>query len=307
MKIGIIGTGLVGSTTAYTLILKGMVRELVMIDVNKNRAEAEMLDIFHTTAYTNSCRFINGDYADLEGSDIIIITAGAHQQPGETRLSLYERNIEIFRKIVSGIIEYTADSLILIASNPVDLMTNYFVNESGLPHSRIIGSGTVLDTARFRTILGNYLQLSPKSVQACVLGEHGDSEVLIWSNAEIGHIPLETYTSEVGISLNAEIKNHIDSEVRNSAYKIIAGKGATYYGIASSLTQICQALSTDENTILTISSHHEDIEGVKNICLSLPAIINRNGIRKILYPQLSATERQLLRQSAEKIRDYVHN
>lgn len=307
MKIGIIGAGFVGSTTAYSLATNGIVREIVLIDINRNRAESEALDITHATPYSFPCQLKSGTYADLEGADIIIITAGIHQTPGESRLNLWERNIAIFKDIIKGIVSYAADAIILIASNPVDLLTAYTISEARLPASRIIGSGTILDTARLRTILGQYLKLSPQSIHAYVLGEHGDSEVLIWSAALAGNMPLEAYAAEAGISLNAEIKNHIDSEVRNSAYKIIVGKGATYYGIASGLTRICKAIAYNENAILTISAHQEEIEGVKNICLSLPTVINRNGISRVLYPELSASEHALLRQSAKKIQDYLHN
>ncbi len=307
MKIGIIGAGLVGSTTAYSLLSAGLAREIVLVDINRHKAEAEALDIMHAVPYTFPCRLKSGAYADLEGADIVIITAGAHQTAGESRLNLFERNINIFKDIIRGIISHAADSLILIASNPVDLLTSYFIKEAKLPASRVIGSGTILDTARFRTILSARFDLAPQSIHAYVLGEHGDSEVLIWSAALAGNMPLESYAADAGISLNAEIKNHIDSEVRNFAYKIIAGKGATYYGIASGLARICKAVSYDENAILPVSAFHDEVEGVKNICLSLPAVINRSGISRVLYPELSASEHTLLRQSAEKIQDYVHS
>ena len=307
MKIGIIGAGLVGSTTAYSLLSSGLAREIVLVDINRHKAEAEALDIMHAVPYTFPCRLKSGAYVDLEGADIVIITAGAHQTAGESRLNLFERNINIFKDIIRGIISHAADSLILIASNPVDLLTSYFIKEAKLPVSRVIGSGTILDTARFRTILSARFGLAPQSIHAYVLGEHGDSEVLIWSAALAGNMPLESYAADAGISLNAEIKNHIDSEVRNFAYKIIAGKGATYYGIASGLARICKAVSYDENAILPVSAFHDEVEGVKNICLSLPAVINRSGISRVLYPELSASEHTLLRQSAEKIQDYVHS
>ena len=307
MKIGIVGCGLVGSTAAYSLVCSGLAREIVLVDINRNKAEAEALDILHATPHTFPCRVKAGFYSELEGADIIIISAGIHQISGESRLDLLQKNAAIFNDIIRNIIQYAADALILIDSNPVDLLTSYFIKESKLPASRVIGSGTILDTARFRTILGLHLKLAPQSIHAYVLGEHGDSEVLIWSEALAGNMPLEIYAAEAGISLNAEIKNHIDSEVRNFAYKIIAGKGATYYGIASGLARICKAVSYDENAILPVSAFHDEVEGVKNICLSLPAVINRSGISRVLYPELSASEHTLLRQSAEKIQDYVHS
>ncbi len=306
MKIGIIGTGLVGSTTAYSLASAGLAREIILVDIDRNRAEAEALDISHSIPYTSPCKIKAGHYADLEGSDIIVITAGVHQIPGESRLNLLEKNIEIFKQLIKNIITYAADSLIVIATNPVDLLTSYTIKESGLPTGRIIGSGTILDTARFRAILGGYLKLAPQSIHAYVLGEHGDSEVLIWSAALAGNMPLETYAAEAGISLNAEIKNHIDSEVRNAAYKIIAGKKATYYGIAAGIVRICKAISYDENAILSVSVYHSEVESVQDISISMPTVINRNGVSRVLYPELSASEHSLLHQSAKKIFDYIH-
>ena len=306
MKIGIIGTGLVGSTTAYSLASVGLAREIILVDIDRNRAEAEALDISHSIPYTSPCKIKAGHYADLEGSDIIVITAGVHQIPGESRLNLLEKNIEIFKQLIKNIITYAADSLIVIATNPVDLLTSYTIKESGLPTSRIIGSGTILDTARFRAILGGYLKVAPQSIHAYVLGEHGDSEVLIWSAALAGNMPLETYAAEAGISLNAEIKNHINSEVRNAAYKIIAGKKATYYGIAAGIVRICKAISYDENAILSVSVYHSEVESVKDISISMPTVINRNGVSRVLYPELSASEHSLLHQSAQKIFDYIH-
>ena len=306
MKIGIIGTGFVGSTTAYSLASAGLAREIILVDIDRNRAEAEALDISHSIPYTFPCKIKAGHYADLEGSDIIVITAGVHQMPGESRLNLLEKNIEIFKQLIKNIITYAADSLIVIATNPVDLLTSYTIKESGLPTSRIIGSGTILDTARFRAILGGYLKLAPQSIHAYVLGEHGDSEVLIWSAALAGNMPLETYATEAGISLNAEIKNHINSEVRNAAYKIIAGKKATYYGIAAGIVRICKAISYDENAILSVSVYHSEVESVKDISISMPTVINRNGVSRVLYPELSASEHSLLHQSAKKIFDYIH-
>ena len=304
MKIGIIGTGFVGSASAFAIVMQGIANELVLIDKNKDKAIAEAIDISHATPFTPQCRVYAGEYADLEGADIIVITAGVNQKPGESRLDLPDRNANVFRDIIKNIIIYAADAIILVATNPVDIMTDFTIRESKLSPSRIIGSGTILDTARFRTLLSKHLQLSPQSVHAYVLGEHGDSETLIWSTAKAGTMPIDKFATEMGIPLNTEIKNDIDNNVRNAAYKIIAGKGATYYGIAGGIARICKAIADDENVILTVSSFHDEVEGVKNVCLSLPTIINKNGIKKVIYPQLAADEHLLLKQSAEKIRDY---
>jgi len=301
MKVGIIGTGYVGTTTAYTLAIQGIARDIILIDTDENKAVTEAFDISHALPFFVPCRISHGNYSDLEGADIIIIAAGSNQQPGESRLALLERNKKIFRPIIDNILTYAADAIILIATNPVDIMTETVLRESKLLPSRVIGSGTLLDTARFRAVLAKHLNLSPFSIQAYVLGEHGDSEVLIWSSAEAGSIPLDEFAGKAGISLTTEMKNSIDNEVRNAAYKIIAGKKATYYGIAGSLVRICRAIAHNENCILPLSCHQDNFEGLKNISISLPAIINRNGIQYTVFPSLSSAETQLLKQSAEKI------
>ena len=283
MKVGIIGAGNVGSATAFALILRGVAREVILIDNNEKKAIAEALDISHATTFAYASIVRAGTYADLNCADVVIIAAGANQKPGETRISLLERNIEIFKSIISQVVLFSPNAFILVASNPVDIMTYYTLKISELPKNRVFGSGTILDTSRFRTLLGEHLSISSKSIHANVLGEHGDSEVLIWSNAGAGTMPLETLATEQNKPLNFEVKATIDNNVRNAAYKIIAGKSATFYGIAGGLTRICQAISTNENAILTVSCFHNEIEGIKNVCLSLPCIINKNGIEKYIF------------------------
>ncbi len=306
MKVGIIGAGNVGSATAFALLLRGIAREVILIDTNKEKAIAEALDISHATTFAFASAIRAGDYSDLTCADVVIISAGANQHPGETRIALLERNVEILKSIVSQILYFAPETIILVASNPVDIMTYYTLKLSDLPPSKVFGSGTILDTSRFRTLLGEYLGVSSKSIHANVLGEHGDSEVLIWSNADAGTMPLENLAIELDKKLNFEIKATIDDNVRNAAYKIIEGKGATFYGIAGGLCRICQAISTNENAILTVSALHSEIEGIKDVCLSVPAIINKNGIAKIIYPKLTEQEHILLKASAEKLKDYMH-
>ncbi|MBQ7304304.1 MAG: L-lactate dehydrogenase, partial [Alphaproteobacteria bacterium] len=263
MKVGIIGAGNVGSATAFALILRGVAREIILIDSNEKKAIAEALDISHATTFAYASKIRAGKYEDLTCADVVIICAGANQKPGETRIALLERNIEILKSIISQIMQFAPETIILVASNPVDIMTYYTLKISGLDKTKVFGSGTILDTSRFRTLLGEHLGVSSKSIHAHVLGEHGDSEVLIWSNADAGTIALETLGKELNKPFNIEIKMAIDDNVRNAAYKIIEGKNATYYGIAGGLSRICQAISTNENAILTISSLHDEIEGVK--------------------------------------------
>lgn len=302
MKIGIIGSGFVGSATAFALAWRGVARELVLADINREKAMAEALDISHALPFAGYCHVRAGDYADLEGADVIVITAGVNQKPGETRENLLARNQAVFKQITAQIIQYAADAVILIATNPVDVMTAYTIKESKLSPLRVFGTGTILDTARFRTLLAQHLHLAPQSVHAHVLGEHGDSEVLVWSSAKVGTMPVDEFAKMIGNPLTTDAKNFIDDKVRNAAYHIIEGKGATYYGIAGGITRICEAIKNDENAILNVTSLQESVGEVEDVCLSLPTIINRNGIRQVLYPPISENERKLLIKSAEKIK-----
>lgn len=305
MKIGIIGAGFVGSATAFALVMRGVAREVILIDTNTAKAKAEALDITHATTFAYASKVYAGSYQDLKGADVIIITAGANQRPGETRIDLMARNAAIFESIVSQAVDAAPNAFLLVATNPVDIMTSLTLKLSKLPKNRVFGSGTVLDTSRFRTLLGEHFGISSKSIHAHVLGEHGDSEVLAWSNADAGTLPIGQIAKEFDCPITPEIKALIDDKVRNAAYRIIEGKGATCYGIAGGLTRICQAIGTNENAILTVSSFHEDVEGVKNVCLSLPSIINKDGVSRVLYPPLDEEERALLRVSAQKLKDYA--
>lgn len=305
MKIGIIGAGAVGSATAFSLIMTGVASKIVLIDINRDKAQAEASDIAHAAPYGNNGQIIAGDYKDLEGCQVVIVAAGVNQKEGETRLDLLAHNVKIFAEIMPKIGIYAGNAVLLIATNPADIMTAVALNISGFPEQNVIGSGTVLDTSRFRTLLASHLELSPKSVHADVLGEHGDSEVLIWSNAEAGTLSLEEYAQSIGKPLSGAEKEAIRDGVVNAAYKIIAGKGATSYGIAGAITQICRAIGNNENCILTLSSFHHEVEGVKDVCLSLPTVINRNGIKRVIIPNLSEQEHKMLRQSAQTIKEYT--
>ncbi len=305
MKIGIVGAGGVGSATAFSLIMRGVARKVVLIDQNQARAAAEAEDIAHATPFAYANKIKAGGYEDLTGADVVIITAGANQKPGQTRNDLLAINVKIFENIIPQVVKYAPETILLIAANPVDVMTRVALEISGFPENRVFGSGTVLDTARFRTLLGYHLGVSPKSIHANVLGEHGDSEVLIWSNAVAGTIQIEKLAQEIGKPMTTEIKADIDDNVRNAAYKIISGKGSTTFGIAGSLTRICQAINTNEYAILNVSSHHDEVEGVKDICMSLPCIIGQNGIHGKLYPSFSLDEHALLNKSANIIKGFT--
>lgn len=302
MQVGIIGAGSVGSTTAFALMMRGVARKITLIDMNKDRAWAEATDIAHAAPFAYANKVKAGDYKDLCGCEIVIITAGASQKPGETRIDLLGRNVKIFSDIIPQVVANAPTATLIIATNPVDIMTEVALKLSGFPKERVIGSGTVLDTARFRTDLGYHLGISPKSLHANVLGEHGDSEVLCWSNGDGGTLPLAKLAETLGKPLTDELKAQIDDDVRNAAYKIINGKGATFYGIAGALCRICQAISTNEYAILTVSSHHEEVAGVKGVCVSMPTVIGKRGVHDVLYPELDALEKAQLKDSVAKMK-----
>ncbi len=305
MKIGIIGAGGVGSATAFALIMRGVARKIILIDQNQKRAKAEAEDIAHATPFAYANKIKAGTYADLKGAEIVIITAGANQKPGQTRNDLLATNVEIFKQIIPQVIQNAPDTILLIAANPVDVMTQVALQLSGFPENRVFGSGTVLDTARLRTLLGYHLGVSPKSIHANVLGEHGDSEVIIWSNAVAGTIQIERLATDINKPLTAEIKQNIESDVRNAAYHIIDGKGSTTFGIAGALTRICQAVGSNEYAILNVSSHHKNIENVTDICMSMPCIIGKRGIHGKLLPDFSTQEHSLLAHSADTIKSFT--
>lgn len=304
MKVGIIGAGGVGSATAFALIMRGVARKVVLIDMDKKRAQAEAMDIAHATPFAYASKVKCGSYEDLSGSEVVIITAGANQKTGESRIDLLGRNVKIFQDIIPQVVKSVPNAILLIATNPVDIMTEVALKLSGFPRERVIGSGTVLDTARFKTLLGYHLGVSTKSVHANVIGEHGDSEVLVWSNGDAGTVPLIQLAEKQGKQITPEIVDEIDDCVRNAAYKIIDGKGSTFYGIAGALCRICQAIATNEYAILTVSSQHDEVESITNVCLSLPTVIGKRGVHQVIYPPLSEDEHILLENSAIKIKDY---
>ena len=305
MKIGIIGAGNVGAATAFSLIMQGIARKVILIDTNEKRAQAEADDIAHAAPFSYAGKIRTGTYKDLQGARIVIVTAGANQKPDETRIALLERNVRILENIIPQIARYVPDCIMLIASNPVDIMTSVALKLSDFPVNRVFGSGTVLDSARFRTLLGYHLNVSAKSVHANVLGEHGDSEVLIWSNAVAGGINVVDLAKSINKPLTTEIKHDIDDKVRNAAYHIIAGKNATAYGIAGALSRICQAITSNEHAILNVSAFHQELEGSSNICMSYPCIIGKYGIIGKLNPTFTTEEHHDLATSAAKIQEYT--
>jgi L-lactate dehydrogenase len=303
MKVGIVGCGLVGSTAAYAMALEGAARDLVLIDLHAAVARAHAEDILHATPFATPVRITAGDYADLEGAEAVVLACGVAQRPGETRLHLLERNAQVFREVLSRVLEHASEPLLIVASNPVDVMTQVVTRISGLAPGRVIGSGTILDTARFRALLGEHLRVAPQSVHAYVLGEHGDSEVLVWSSARVGGVPISDFAEQSGRPITNEVKARIDEGVRRAAYRIIEGKGATYHGIGGGLARIVRAIRDDERTALTLSCLSMDVEGVDEVSLSLPRILGAKGIEAELRPTLSDEEHAALRRSAETLQE----
>ncbi len=305
MKAGIVGCGLVGSSAAYAMTLKGTPSEIVLVDLNTKLAQAQAEDILHATPFSHPVRVVAGDYPQLEGAGIVILACGVGQRPGETRLQLLERNVEVFKKVVPQVLQFAPGALLLAVSNPVDVITQVVTKLSGLSPAKVIGSGTILDTARFRALLGEHLGVAPISVHGYVLGEHGDSEVLVWSSAKVGGVSIQDYARQMGVGLTEEMKLQIDDGVRHAAYRIIEGKGATHYGIGAGIAQIVQAIRDDERRVLAVSSLTTGIDAFKGICLSLPRVVGLKGILTELRPDLSREEHLVLQKSADILKDAV--
>lgn len=303
MKVGIVGAGMVGATAAFALVMQGEASEIVLVDVNRARARAEAEDIAHAIPFASPAIVRAGEYADLDGAGVVILSCGVSQKPGETRLALLERNAGVFRVVVGQVMAVCPGAILLVASNPVDLMTQITTRLSGLPPGRVIGSGTILDTARFRWLVGRHLGISPGSVHGYVLGEHGDSEVLAWSSARAGSVPLESFAAQVSAPLTEDVRQRIDAGVRGAAYTIIEGKGATWYGIGGGLARIVAAIAGDEQAVLSVSIVEPDVLGVTDVALSLPRTVGRGGVSATLWPELSNGEETALRRSAEILRD----
>lgn len=308
MKVGIIGSGMVGATSAYAIMLRKAASEIVLIDANEKRAMAEAADIQHAVPFAHATDVYAGRYEDLKDAKIVVIAAGANQKPGETRLALMEKNAAIMRDIISKTIAVTPDVIFLVATNPVDIITHICISiarELGVPAARVIGSGTTLDTARFRTLLGKLIGVDSQNIHAYVIGEHGDSEVLTWSNIDIGGVPFEDFVEFRRIKFNERVKEEIDNGVRNAAYKIIAGKGSTYYGIGGAIAKLVDVINRDNRAVLTISTFMEDVEGIKYVTLSLPHIIGGEGDLGVLPIRLNVKEKSLLKRSAQIIREKI--
>lgn len=295
-RIVVIGVGAVGSTTAYTLLLRSRMDELVLIDANQGRAVGDALDMNHGLPFTGRAKIWAGTYEDCAEADIIIITAGAAQKPGENRIELLKRNVAIFESITDQVLKYNNHGILLIASNPVDVMSYFTWKKSGWPVHRVIGSGTLLDSARFRYLISEQLRIDSRSVHAHIIGEHGDSELPVWSLANV---------AGTEVSFTEEQKEEIFCNTRDAAYKIIESKGATYYAIALALDRICTAILRNEAAVLNVSTLLTDYHGVSDVYLGVPCIVDRSGIRNTLLLSINEKEKELLHKSADKLKGII--
>ncbi len=301
MKVGIIGAGLVGSAAGYALVLRGVASDVVLVDMNRERADAEAEDILHATPFAHATRVRGGDYRDLAGAEVVILAAGVAQKEGETRLALLDRNARVFADILPRVLDAAPQTLVVVATNPVDIMTQVATRLAGLPRGRVFGSGTILDTARFRALLSGHLGLAAASVHAYVVGEHGDSEVLCWSSAQAGSVPVAEVAEQVGRPLDQPSRERIDNGVRHAAYRIIHGKGSTNYGIGGGLARIVEAVAEDEGAVLTVSMLEAAVDGHGPVTLSLPRVVGRNGVHHTLMPPLDDRESAALADSARTL------
>lgn len=295
-KIVVVGAGMVGSTTAFTLLLRGRATELVLIDYNKEKAFGDALDMNHAMPFIGKTTVRAGDYEDCAGADIIIIAAGAAQKPGETRLDLLKKNVGIFEGIVDNIVKFTKDAIILVATNPVDIMSYFTWKRSGYPMNRVVGSGTLLDTARLRYLISEQKNMDPRSVHAHIVGEHGDSELALWSLTNLAGMHLE---------FTEEEQHQLHEDTKNAAYGIIKAKGSTYYAIALALDRIVTAILRDEGAILNVSTLLEDFHGNNDVYLGVPCIVDRTGVREVIKVPMNEDEKMRFSASAKKMREQL--
>ena len=306
-KVAIIGCGFVGSASAFALMQSGLFSEMVLLDVDQKKAEGEAMDISHGEAYARPMKIYAGTYDDIADAAIIIITAGANQKPGETRLDLVQKNVGIFKTIIPQIAKRNYQGILLVVANPVDVLTYAALKLSGLPENRVIGSGTVLDTARFREILGEHLGVDSRSVHAFIVGEHGDSEIAVWSTANVAGVPINKFCELRGHFNHQEAMQRIADDVKNAAYEIIERKKATYYGIAMAVKRICECIVRDEKSVLPVSNRMHGAFGIEDITLSMPAVVGKNGVEVQMPITLSAAEEAALKKSAAILKQTAHN
>jgi L-lactate dehydrogenase len=301
-RIAIVGAGNVGATFGFSLVLSGLAAEIVLVDSNRARAEGEAMDLMHAVPFGRPSRVWAGSYDDCAGAAITVISAGAAQREGQTRLDLVRKNDKIFSEIVPAVAAANPEGVILVATNPVDVLTYRSLRYSGLAPNRVIGSGTILDTARFRALLSERFGIDPRSVHAFIAGEHGDSEVPLWSSAHIGGMRIDEFCTAHGLDFPADEQRDLFERTRDAAYAIIGRKGATYYAVAAGLLRIVEAILRDQRTVLPVSSLIDGYHGIRDVCLSLPTVVGRNGVEMVLRVGLSDEEEAGLRHSAGVLR-----
>ena len=306
-RVAVVGAGVVGATFAYALMMRGQADEIVLIDVNRSKAEGEAMDLRHGLPFVRPVDVHVGDYADCVGADIVVITAGAPSRPGETRLDLAERNVGIFRQIIPEVVRHNEDGILLVVANPVDVLTHVTLKLSGRPTGKVIGSGTVLDSARFRYLLAEHCGVDPRNVHAYIIGEHGDSEVPVWSLANIAGTRLTDYCVVCQQDCDGMPKDEIFHQVRDAAYEVIQRKGATHFAIGLAVASIVESILRNQRSVLPVSSLMEGQHGLENVCLSLPTIVGREGAVQVLELPLDDDEVRGLRQSAAVLKEVARS
>jgi len=307
-KIAIIGAGKVGSTFAFSLLISGIAREIVLIDKNESLAIGECMDLNHAISFVHPTKIYAGGYEGCKDADIVVITAGANQKPDQTRTDLVQKNVEIFKEIIPSIIRYTTTAILLVVTNPVDILTYVTLKLSGFPPNKVIGSGTVLDTARLKYMISEYAKVDTANIHAYIIGEHGDTELPVWSNATIGGMDVQKYCSDYAQlgNVKEELKELFE-KVRNSAYEIIKLKGATNYSIALALVKITRSILRNENSILPVSTLITDYYGINDVCISIPSIVNKNGVEQYVRLDLSEEEQELFKHSANTLKKFIQS
>jgi len=304
-KISIIGAGFVGSTTAFALMTSGLASEIVIVDINKEKAEGEAMDLSHGASFVKPIDITSGEYADTKDSDIVIITAGISLKPGETRLNCIANNLKVFQSIIPEVVKYSPDSILVIVSNPVDILTYISYKLSGFPSNRVIGSGTVLDTSRLKYILSQRFEVDARNIHTYIMGEHGDSEIATWSLTNIASMNIDEYCTICYKKCDEEMKSNILNDVKRAGYKVLEKKGATYYAVALAIKRIVEAILSNENSILTVSSLLKGEYGIKDVYMGVPSILGREGVKKILQVKLNEDENNQLVESSKVLKSII--
>lgn len=305
-KISIIGAGLVGSSTAFALIAGGIASEIVIVDIKKEKAEGEAMDLSHGVSFVKPVDVIAGDYPDTKDSDIVIIAAGANQKPGETRLDLIESNLKVFKSILPEVVKYSPNCILLVVSNPVDILSYITFKLSGFPKERVIGSGTVLDTSRLKYLLGENFNIDMRNIHSYIIGEHGDTEMATWSLTKIAGMDMDELGAILSREHGDQKREEIFNSVKNAAYEVIQRKGATYYAVALAVRRIVEVILRDENSILTVSTMLNGEYGIDDVYLGVPSIVGTAGVKKILELPLDPKEHESLKKSASALKELLH-